>query len=235
MIRRWLAALLALGCRSIRIAGNVVEEVLLLDDSPDVAVGSPRMSASKGSTSWTTRSSPSPASQRRRHAHRADRIGGVCSSGRCPASSRCSTIGDKLYISRRSPSTRGGPSGPSAPGSGARQPARRRRRRSRRVRRDEWFVHVRREPLHARRPGRGVSRRRHPDGRARRRDARPERKPDAVAPLNDAQVAIDANVSGSTITGERAITALGNITAGQIRLNGRPLPPPWAPLNIRTS
>ena len=39
MIRRWLAALLAMGCRSIRIAGNVVEEVLLLEDSPYVAVG----------------------------------------------------------------------------------------------------------------------------------------------------------------------------------------------------
>jgi hypothetical protein len=56
-----------------------------------------------------------------------------------------------------------------------------------------------------------------------------------VAPPNDAQVAVDARVAGTTITGERAITALGNITAGQIRLNGGPLPPPWAPLNIRTS
>ena len=56
-----------------------------------------------------------------------------------------------------------------------------------------------------------------------------------VGPRNDAQIAVAADVAGNTITGEPAITALGNITAGEIRLNGGPLPPPWVPLNIRTS
>ena len=39
MIRRWLAAIVTLGSRSVRVAGNVVEHVLLLEDQPYVAVG----------------------------------------------------------------------------------------------------------------------------------------------------------------------------------------------------
>jgi hypothetical protein len=56
-----------------------------------------------------------------------------------------------------------------------------------------------------------------------------------VGPRSDAMIAIDARVGGGTIKGDPAITALGNITAGRIVVNGGPLQPPWEPLNIRTS
>ena len=48
-------------------------------------------------------------------------------------------------------------------------------------------------------------------------------------------IAIEARVGGGTIKGDPAITALGNITAGRITVNGGPLQPPWEPLNIRTA
>jgi hypothetical protein len=56
-----------------------------------------------------------------------------------------------------------------------------------------------------------------------------------VAPRNDKSIAVNANVAGATVTGQPAITALGNITSGQIVVNGGALPAPWAPLNVRTS
>jgi hypothetical protein len=56
-----------------------------------------------------------------------------------------------------------------------------------------------------------------------------------VGPRSDAMTAIEARVGGGTIKGDPAITALGNITAGRITVNGGPLQPPWEPLNIRTA
>jgi hypothetical protein len=234
MIRRWLAALLALGCRSIRIAGNVVEEVLLLDDSPYVAVG---IASDVGferidvlDNSVVTQ--PGSLNADGTPTGLTESVGLLI--GEMPGEQSIYTIGDSVYLisstaivgwwparTDRVSAIRGNRldavgDGPSA------------------------FVGTNGSCTFAENhctlvgPGAGS-----PGGGTPAVGLQVETLVlsgnQVIAPVNDAQVAIDANVSGNTITGDRAITALGNITAGQIRLNGGPLPPPWAPLNIRTS
>lgn len=234
MIRRWLAGLLALGCRSIRIAGNVVEEVLLLDDSPYVAVGIASDVGFERIDVLDNAVIPEPGELN------ADGTPtGLTESvglliGEMPGEQSLFTIGDKVYMisavaihawwparSDRVAAVRGNRLDAVGDGPAA-------------------FVATNGSCTFAENhctlvgPGAGS-----PGGSTPTVELGVETlvlsANQVVAPLNDAQVAIDANVGGSTITGERAITALGNITAGQIRLNGGPLPPPWAPLNIRTS
>ena len=234
MIRRWLAGLLALGCRSIRIAGNVVEEVLLLDDSPYVAVGIASDVGFERIDVLDNAVIPEPGELN------ADGTPtGLTESvglliGEMPGEQSLFTIGDKVYMisavaihawwparSDRVAAVRGNRLDAVGDGPAA-------------------FVATNGSCTFAENhctlvgPGAGS-----PGGSTPTVELGVETLVlsgnQVVAPLNDAQVAIDANVGGSTITGERAITALGNITAGQIRLNGGPLPPPWAPLNIRTS
>ena len=155
------------------------------------------------------------------------------SIGEMPGEQNVYTIGDKLYLipprkilqwwpARFEPRI-GHPGKPTRCG----------RRRSGGGRDDERVVHLRREPL----LGAG--------GRSDLHFKTPivELVVDTlvlsgnqvVGPRSDAMTAIEARVGGGTIKGDPAITALGNITAGRITVNGGPLQPPWEPLNIRTA
>lgn len=235
MIRRWLAALLAIGCRSVRIAGNVVDQVRLIEGSGYLAVG---IASNLGFARLDVLDNsvvPAPG--------KADPAGGQATEldvsvglliSEVPGEDLLFEIDEKVYLVSTTQVLQWWPSRPSL------------------------VTAVRGNRLDATGDGRtaivstkgsctfaenhctllpGVP-------------GSPGSAPIAVelavdtlvlsgnqvaGPRNDAAIAVDANVAGGTITGEPAITALGNITSGQIRVNGGPLQVPWAPLNIRTS
>ena len=219
----WLAALLALGCRSIRIDGNVVDEVARCSATRRTSPsGSRRTSASSGSTSSTTRSSPNPASSNAdgKPTGLTESVGLLI--GEMPGEQSLYTIGDKVYLisavaihqwwpasSDRASAIRGNRLDAVGDGPAA-------------------FVATNGSCTfaenHCTLVGEGAG---SPGGGTPIVELGVQTLVlsgnQVVAPVNDAQVAVDANVAGNTITGDRAITALGNITAGQIQAQRRPL------------
>jgi hypothetical protein len=233
MIRRWLAAILTLGSRSVRVAGNIVEQVLLLEDQPYVAVGI-ASDVSFERLDVLDNSVVPDAGQ----FDASGKPTGLTESvglliGEMPGEQSLYTVGDKAYLISSTEILQWWPA------------------RSNRV------SAIRGNRLDA--VGDGPAAVVMTNGSctfAENHCALPVGDQNAggntpivelavetlvvsgnqvVGPRSDAVIAIDARVGGGTIKGEPAITALGNITAGRIVVNGGPLQPPWEPLNIRTS
>lgn len=235
MIRRWLAALLALGCRSVRIAGNVVDQVRLGEGNPYLAVG---IASNLGFDRLDVLDNsvvPAPG--------KADPAGGLTTDldvsiglliSEVPGEDQLFVVDEKLYLVSTTHVTQLSPSGP------------------------RLVTAVRGNRLDATGDGRTAlvatkGSTTFADNHCTQVPATPgapgvalvavELAVDTlvlsgnqvVAPRSDKSVAVDASVAGGTITGQPAITAIGNITSGQIRVNGGPLGAPWAPLNVRTS
>jgi hypothetical protein len=233
MIRRWLAAILTLGSRSVRVAGNVVEQVLLLEDQPYVAVGIASDVSFERLDVLDNSVVPDPG-----QVNADGKPTGLTESvglliGEMPGEQNLYTIGEKVYLISATAILQWWPA------------------------RSNRASAIRGNRLDA--VGDGPAAVVTTDGSctfAENHCAVPVDEQNAggkspivelvvdtlvlsgnqvVGPRSDAMIAIEARVGGGTIKGDPAITALGNITAGRITVNGGPLQPPWEPLNIRTA
>jgi hypothetical protein len=235
MIRRWLAALLAMGCRSVRVAGNMVDQVSLLQENGYLAIG---IASDLGFERLDVLDNAVvPVAGQR------DAAGGPASVladsvglliGDVPGDRSLFAVNEKTYLVTTHEIIQWSPVRPSL------------------------VTAVRGNRLDA--IGGGEAALVATNGSCTFAEnhctllaaagGTPGNAPIAVAlavgtlvlsanqvvaPRADRAAAVDAKVTGATITGTPAITAVGNITGGEIRLNGGALPAPWAPLNIRTS